>query len=101
MPRSPMMQRLFRTFLTLTLVLALLPWLFHAAAEFLRLLSGTLTDARISSQDIMSDTPLLVAGIIFLALAVLGAVAWHLRSPMRPEERLPGRQRALPPAPRG
>ena len=47
------------------------------------------------------DAGTLLGVTVYTMLAVIGAVAWHTRHPARPLDRLPGRQAALPPAPRG
>jgi hypothetical protein len=44
---------------------------------------------------------LFLGAVIYIGLVLTGAVAWHRRGSARPRERLPSRQRALPPAPRG
>lgn len=41
------------------------------------------------------------AFLAYLPLTVIGVVAWRMRGKPRPPERLPGRERALPPPPRG
>jgi hypothetical protein len=38
---------------------------------------------------------------VYIPLTVVGAIAWRQRGKARPPERLPSRERALPPPPRG
>jgi len=94
-----MMNRLFELFLKLAGVLLALACVFAVV---------TSPDASRPEGSGMPSLPgadvdpgAVLGGLVYVLLAGVGAVAWRLRGPTRPEERLPGRQRALPPAPRG